>query len=113
MMSCAITNPPPLLLIHCAECSEVGLRRDSSSASLHFTEEKFQSGICRHARCGKACIGRRSELFACWDCAAGREQAGSHQTPSSACGGFEYFLLNFALIWTRKWLIVFSGLRVR
>jgi len=43
----------------------------------------------------------------------GENKAGSHQTPSSICGGFEYFLLDFSAICTRKWLIVFSGLRVR
>jgi hypothetical protein len=32
----AITNPPLLLLIRCAECSEIGLRQDSSSAGRRF-----------------------------------------------------------------------------
>ena len=36
MMSCAVTNSPLLLMIGLAECSEVGLRRDSSSAGLVF-----------------------------------------------------------------------------
>ena len=32
---------------------------------------------------------------------------------AAGCGGFAYFLLGFAVICRGKWLIVFSGLRVR
>jgi hypothetical protein len=36
MMICAITNPLSMLMIVLAECSQVGLRRDSSSAGRRF-----------------------------------------------------------------------------
>ena len=45
MMSCAITNPPLLLLIRCAECPEVGRRRDSSSAG-RLRKYKYRDNIC-------------------------------------------------------------------
>ena len=84
MMRFIITDPRLLLMIPLAGYSEVGLRRDSSSAGRYFIEQRFQWVFVVLDAEAERAFPYDLDLLDDVSAARGEDKAGAHQSPSSS-----------------------------